>query len=640
MHTKHKLIGVCGVRLYEQNIIPFLQILKDKAEIHGYRLVSFVGSSWNMDESDEIIGQYKLIELMENVELSALLILTETIRNERMIQKLVDLGKKKNIPVFSLDRKVEGCYSLLMDNGSCFEEIVRHVVEYHGCRYVNMISGDKGHSFSEERIAIYRRVLEENGIPFEEERVGYGNYWERPVAGVVQKMFDSDLPFPEAIVCANDIMAHAAISVLNEHGYEVPEDIIVTGYDDTKDGRIFMPSITTGGPDFELLIDFLFEKTEEFDKYKTVVPCDKTVPVRIKLRQSCGCEPKNVSKNDRRISKLLDEIGNGKWHMKSLNLMLDDSFGEKKLDKIFQITQKHMDIYFNFCRYICLDSKFLETYEVSEQFDAVTNMLEADYGKFAEPGTCWKVSDLQEQIERLLEKEKVELIQIHLLNSGKEVFGFMLEGIEAFVDWQVRHSNEFAMILAHIIQTTVYNYKMDEMNQNLSEANKEIEKMSFHDPMTKIYNRRGLFHQLHKLLYNKENYGRYMYMFFIDMDGLKYINDNFGHKEGDFAISTFANALSRVDVREKVYARIGGDEFICAFVEDKKKGYNADLFRCQLETLIQKSEKVSEKEYPITASVGMIEEMLSENVDLDAMINRADDCMYENKMKKKLNQNK
>ena len=58
--------------------------------------------------------------------------------------------------------------------------MVRHVVEEHGARRVNMLAGFESHALSEDRVMVYRKVLEENGIAFEEERVGYGQFWEVP----------------------------------------------------------------------------------------------------------------------------------------------------------------------------------------------------------------------------------------------------------------------------------------------------------------------------------------------------------------------------------------------------------------------------------------------------------------------------
>lgn len=635
MDTNRKRIGICGVRIFEQNVMPFIEILQKKAEDKGFQIISFVGSTDSQNETDEMVGQYHLVDLIACTDLCALIVLSETIRNDAMIKKLVDLANDKGIPVFSLDRKVEGCYSLIFDNGECFEQIVRHVVEEHGCKYVNMISGDKGHSFSEERIGVYRKVLEENGIPYEEERIGYGNYWERPVIEVMQHFKESELPFPQAIVCANDIMAHAAISELNKYGYEVPEDVIVTGYDGTKNGNIFFPSLTTGAPDYDMTVETMLEIVEKHLEGNAELPYDIKIPVEMKLRQSCGCESKTIPQNDRRISNLLDEIGNGKWHMKSMRLMLGESMDKHRIEAIFPSLQRHMDIYFDFYRYVCIKSELLLSYKTSDSYTEVTNIMDANFGKFNEIGASWNIAQFQSHMDKILEEEKVNTILVHLLSSGKDVYGFALEGYGTLVDWQIKQSDEFAMFVSYILQVVIHNFKMDEMNRDLHEKNKEIEEMSLRDPMTGVYNRRGFFYRLQKITQKQDNIGKYLYLFFVDMDGLKYINDHFGHKEGDFAIDTLAKVLSKMGKKDAICARIGGDEFICAFMEEKEQQFTADLFGKQMEELIKNEKDVVKKEYPISASVGMIVETITADLDPDAMINCADGKMYENKVARK-----
>lgn len=635
MDIEKKLIGICGVQIYEQNIMPFIYTLKSEAELKGYNLIAFSGSSCNLDDTEEIIGQYQIIDLIRQVDICALVILTETLRNESTIQRLVDVAYEKGIPVFSLDRRVPGCYNMLMNNGDCFEHLVRHVVEEHGCRRVNMIAGDKGNSFSEERIRAYRKVLCDNGIPFEPERIGYGDFWEQPVAGVMKEFFRSDLPFPEAIVCANDIMAHAAISIMNEHGLECPEDVIVTGYDGTKDGAYYFPTMTTGAPDYDQMVKRLFEELGRFRDNKKIEPCDIIVPVMMKLRQSCGCEPKIIHKKDRRIAKLLDELGNGKWHMKSMHLMLSDTFGKKNIEDILPFIPKHMDIWFEFYRYICLKSELLKSYSVSDKYTDMTCILDANHGKFAKTGKTWPISEFKGYVDKILSEDDINMILVHLLISGKNVYGFVMDGFADPVDWQIKQSDEFAMFLSHIIHTVLHNYKLNELNENLYRANKEVEQMSLHDSMTGIYNRRGFFHEIRQIIGQNENIGKYLYLYMVDMDGLKYINDNFGHSEGDFAIITIAKALDRIGNGKAVSARVGGDEFICAFVGDKEKYYSADDFNAEMERLIKEVQGVEDKPYSVSASVGMISKEISEDIDVDDMINRADDKMYRRKAARK-----
>lgn len=635
MDKSEKLIGLFGVHIYEQNVMPFTQILKRECEKRGYRLLAFSGSTFSIEDTEEIKGQYELVDLIYQVDICALIILTENIRNESTIQRLVQMGKEKDIPVFSLDRKIEGCYNLLMDNGNCFEDIVRHVVEEHKVRYINMIAGDVGNRFSEERIAVYKKVLEENGIPFEQERIGHGNYWERPVAGVIQKFFESKLPFPEAIICANDIMAHAAITVLNENGYEVPEDVIVTGYDGTKDGDFFFPSMTTGAPDYEQMVKRIFVELTKCVENNGFEACDIVVPVRMKLRQSCGCESKIMPKNDRRISQLLTEIGNGKWHMKEMQLMLSDTLGKKRIEDILPFIPIHMDVWFDFYRYVGIKSELFYSDEISEKSTELTCILEGCRGVYRETGKTMEISELNAFIHKVLEEEKTNIVLVHPLISGKKVYGFSVEGFEEVLDWQIKQCDEFAMFLSHILHSVIHDYKLNKLNEDLQKINSEVEMMSLQDSMTGIYNRRGFFHVVRQLIQKKENQGKYIYMFMVDMDGLKYINDNFGHAEGDFAIVTLAKTLAKLGKGESVCARVGGDEFICSYVDEEEHRFSAENFSARMTALLQDAEGVADKEYTVSASVGMMCEKISQNLDLDAMINGADDKMYRRKMARK-----
>lgn len=630
-----RLIGIYGVRIFEQNVLQFIKSLKREGEKEGYQLLSFSANSDTQEETDEIVGQYQLIELFCHVDICALIILTETIKNEQIIQKLVDLGRKKKIPVFSLDRKVECCYNLLMDNEGGFEQIVRHIVEEHQCKHVNMIAGFKGNRFSEERINVYKRVLQDNGIPFEEERLGYGDFWEQPVEEVVKHFFESDLPFPEAIVCANDTMAITAISMLNQKGFEVPEDVIVTGYDGTKNGAYFFPSLTTGCPKYETMVKRVFEEIAKYSEEKRIEPCDIVIPVTLQKLQSCGCEEKMMRNNNRVVSNLLAEIKDGTWHTIAMHQLINDTLGKQHIKDVAQILPKRMNMWCNHYRYACIKSELFHSYETPENDTEMVSILDANQGKFRETGKSWSIIQFQCYVQSILEKEKVSTIIVHLLNSGKDVYGFSVEGFEEMVDWQIKRCGEFAIFLSQVLHAVIHNFKMNELNRNLYEANKEIEELSLLDSMTGIYNRRGFFRKMKQILLQKQNLGKYLYLFFIDMDGLKHINDNYGHAEGDFAIITLAKVLAKMGKEDMVCARVGGDEFICSFVNESGQYFTSDEFSRQMESYLMETESVMDKPYQVSISVGMVCEEISENLDLNLLINHADDKMYENKLARK-----
>ena len=117
------------------------------------------------------------------------------------------------------------------------------------------------------------------------------------------------------------------------------------------------------------------------------------------------------------------------------------------------------------------------------------------------------------------------------------------------------------------------------------------------------------------------------------MNKLKYINDTFGHAEGDFAISTLGHAIQHVTGDLAISARFGGDEFIVAIISDSENAYTASDFSTTLKGCIAMTEGLSEKPYPVEASVGMICLPITHDMNLENMIAIADEAMY--KMKRK-----
>ena len=147
------------------------------------------------------------------------------------------------------------------------------------------------------------------------------------------------------------------------------------------------------------------------------------------------------------------------------------------------------------------------------------------------------------------------------------------------------------------------------------------------DKLTNLKNRRGMEHMLKELL-SAASRSDYCYAVVFDLDGLKHINDNYGHTEGDYAIISIAKAVAGVTENKEVAIRAGGDEFYLLGVNK----------HCTEKTLIDKVSKyraivadinhTSNKPYEISASVGFCVKKLSEVGMVDDIIREADRYMY------------
>ncbi|UXI03387.1 sensor domain-containing diguanylate cyclase [Photobacterium sp. TY1-4] len=101
-----------------------------------------------------------------------------------------------------------------------------------------------------------------------------------------------------------------------------------------------------------------------------------------------------------------------------------------------------------------------------------------------------------------------------------------------------------------------------QVEEELKQKNRELEKLACRDPLTSLYNRRIFHEMLEKELAKSARYQTPLSIAIIDIDNFKAINDNWGHQEGDHALCTVSTTLTNTARHSDVVARLAGDEFI------------------------------------------------------------------------------
>jgi len=168
--------------------------------------------------------------------------------------------------------------------------------------------------------------------------------------------------------------------------------------------------------------------------------------------------------------------------------------------------------------------------------------------------------------------------------------------------------------------------------QELASANKELENLSLVDDLTGLYNRRGFMalaeHRV-KLAYRN---GEVFSIAFVDLDGLKQINDALGHQVGNQALVDAANVLKHCFRESDILARLGGDEFALFIAEADHKEITD---RIQQKLHICNSEP--ERQYQLSFSMGIVLGNAEKNLDITALLESADTSMYQQKRIKRSN---
>jgi diguanylate cyclase (GGDEF)-like protein len=165
------------------------------------------------------------------------------------------------------------------------------------------------------------------------------------------------------------------------------------------------------------------------------------------------------------------------------------------------------------------------------------------------------------------------------------------------------------------------------------ELRRQLLDQSITDDLTGLQNRRGFLEFGDSQLRLAGRSGATCLMFFLDLDGLKQINDTFGHGEGNRALVEAASVLRASFRRTDLLARIGGDEFAGLIVDATVDAWPA--LRARMEQILERVNAVPDRPYRIEFSVGMVACPPSEDPTLEGLLNRADECMYDEKRRKK-----
>jgi len=162
----------------------------------------------------------------------------------------------------------------------------------------------------------------------------------------------------------------------------------------------------------------------------------------------------------------------------------------------------------------------------------------------------------------------------------------------------------------------------------LEQRVEQLDLLAHQDPLVNLPNRRGFMRELERLIDRAKRYGHSAAMLFVDLDGLKMINDSFGHRAGDEALKQVAALLTRGVRRSDVVARIGGDEV--AILLENASEQSAHETASRLADLVCDCEFQHEgDELPLSVAIGVA--MIDGGEDCQSVMARADEEMYRRK---------
>jgi len=577
-------------------------------------------------------GELNIMNLPDLHTFDGAVIITNLLDFPGEAERIVKRCHEAGIPVVSHGLKLDGTHSVITDNASGMESLVRHIIDVHGAKKITFIAGSADNGDSNERLDVVRKICGEKGLSFSDGDVLYTN-WDLATAvnRVTKDVREGTLP--DVYVCANDELAMVSAIGLNDCGLSCPEDVLVTGFDFISQSKVFYPSIASVDQDSEkhgricagLINDLMDGK--ETDKL-TQIPCT-FIP-----SESCGCKcsPEIADRRLRAgtIAFRSNQIQSfATWHTIYIEraILKCESFSEIKQALTKAITD---DAGFEGENFHILFDPDSYAYDLKK-----TGNLEYDL-----------YSDKQDVIYSM---RNGKLQATRSIKTSHLIPG--LEDSDPFHMYVFVPLHEREMKVGYIIFTDCYDQIEssaireygDRFNSAIEKARKamylrtlndSIRELSHIDALTHVKNRAAYELQLDEIRKKVESKSKYTFgVVLFDVNNLKKINDELGHYSGDEYIKNACKLICTTYKNSPVY-RIGGDEFV-AILEGKVLAQKDDL----IETFITEMNKLRNNmdippEERVSLAYGMAY-MNDPSENVDDVVKEADERMYETKKKMK-----
>ena len=535
-------------------------------------------------------------------------------------------AKEAGVPVVSVGMPIEGIPSVCVTNEEGMRDLVTHLVEDHGVKRIVYLGGTADHPDNQARLETTKQVLKEHGLELKEKDTIYGDWGNNTARNLVHTLDESEEGLPDAIVAANDIMALAAATELIHMGKKLPDDVIITGFDNVPYGNVFFPALTTVDQNYKKIGQACCELVFDMIEGKEC-PEKMMIPSRFVRGESCRCVDQEYYKEIR------DDYCRHSYqrHLDSTALEMYERILRSRIadmadyDSLKASMQEHYSRNNKFEGkefYIVINPEYFEDAVAKEE-----ELFVNGYKKYMEVVVAVKDSKVfdagrttrHELIPGYCKKEGEQHVYYFApLHHYQYNYGYM-----ALVDDPpIMQLDMFSPYLEKLQQSL----KLLRINLRLDSLNKDLTRIYNRDPMTGLFNRLAYEEKATALFEMCKQEKKPMLVMFVDINYMKRINDQYGHLHGDNAIKTVAGSIKYVLKKNWIGVRFGGDEFLIVGDDCDEEG--AIAVRHSILAFLELKNHDGSQPYEISASCGYVITDPEKPTSLQDYVKEADNIMY------------
>lgn len=323
MSSKNHNICVIGA---EVNNIEQRQILSGIIEEAQRKNadITVISNLYNHLEQDRAdCADNRIYELITDIKSDAFIILSESFVNPVIRRKIHDLLiKRSDIPVIMVgtalpefEPELFPCIST--SDKKDMEAVIDRLIEENGFTRISLLTGPLSLGPSQSRTDGYRSSLEKHGIPYDESVVYEGDFWYNSGEKLAERFISGEIPYPQALVCANDYMAFGVLDAFADKGIDITEHMALVGYEYIPERSLHKPLLTTYQRNRKALgaaaVDMLLNKAANEEKDFSFEPPSGTFIAG----QSCPCGSLSDDKLQEELSSLRTANKYAFWNLKS-----------------------------------------------------------------------------------------------------------------------------------------------------------------------------------------------------------------------------------------------------------------------------------------------------------------------------------
>lgn len=628
------LMGLINMENQKQIMDGMIDAIKETED----NVYIFTNHTNRQNSKESAQGAFQIMELPDFTYFDAAIVALDTITYSPIASYVMDKLRKSKIPFITLNKEVEGHACLGTSSFQAQYKVIEHMIQVHDCKDFVYLRGREGNPEADARYEAFLKALEDYQLTFNEENLYIGNFTLESGVHAAAKMHEKGIQ-ADVIVCANDNMAVGVLEYFKMVGVKVPEDIFLTGFDNSETATYSEPAITSidknphelGYASIHKILACLDGEEPESIRISPIVSC----------RESCGCGESYQIDVERLKYKYmqLDIYTNHLAEMINGNLSEFSSMQTpEEVVSVVANTIPRISLK-NFYLCLCDREKVFALPEGNMGSNIDLMQVNTDYTEKIDIPLAYENGKLNSY--KHFSKGMVLPEEIRNREGGGNYYVVTPIYFQNCCYGYAVSGNDKLALKNTLYYSWLTNigvaYENIRKRMLLQDAVIRLNNVWSYDMLTQLYNRAGFYYEAKTILELFKMQNSKIFVLFSDVDGLKKVNDTLGHEAGDLLIQEMAACIKENITNDMLAMRYGGDEFVVfGSYEDEAE---VEYFVEAIQASIDRKNVEGKNPFILSTSIGITKYRAEEVRELSDVIDAADTKMYEQKRKKREQKN-